>query len=651
MRYSRLFSPIKIGKIWVKNRIAMAPMGTNLQAMDGSVTERLVEYFEERAKGGVGLIISPFVAVNESGRMTNLSISSDRAIPGLSGLCETCKLYGAKFVLQLAHFGGATLRRFTQKIPVAPSSVSSPLYETTPKELSIREIESLIKDFIEGARRAKAAGFDGVEVHAAHTYLIGQFISPHTNKRRDEYGGNFKRRMNFPAKIIEGIREKCGGSFIIGVKFSAYEHLKNGVDLKLGKCIARFLQQIGVDYLHISSTSPLVYQQLLDCNYPPLPSIYSKPGVIVELAEQIKPEVDIPIIVGGGIVDPSYAEEVLLNKKADMVALGRVLLADPEWPIKAQRGEVIKTCIKCNVCHIVEVLNKKEIRCTVNPATGREKKYKIRKARVKKKVVVVGAGPAGMEASLIASQRGHQVILYEEKNEIGGKMIISSIPSFKQEIKMLLQWYKDNIEKSEVEVKLSQRVNPDILSKEKPDVIILATGAEIKVPNIPGVTRKPVFTAVDFLEHIDTIKLGKDIIILGAGLVGCEIAWYLGLQGKSVKLVDILNSDEILAEEHPINRAELLKGLYDTKVSICGQTTIKKINSDSVIMDKNGQQESHPMDNLILATGFTPRKELKDALLSKCSRLKCETYQIGDCKEPRKLYEAIHEAAHVARII
>jgi len=650
VKFKTLFSSIVVGRIKVKNRIVMAPMGTNLQGADGSVTEHLVDYFEARAKGGVGLIISPFTAVTEDQRMTSLGVYSDRMIPGLNRLCESVKAYGTVFLLQIAHFGGKANKRITGRIPVAPSNISTELYENVPRELTVEEIEQLIDDFIEASRRAKSAGFDGVEVHGAHTYLIGQFISPHTNRRNDEYGGDFERRMKFPAKIVEGIRNICGDEFIVGFKFSAHEHLKNGIDQKLARRIAAHMKQKGIDYLHISSTSSTTPPRLVKCNYPSVPPIYSKSGVLVELAENIKQNVDTPVIATGGITDPEDAEIILREKKADMVAIGRALIADPNWVNRARKEEDIKYCIRCNECHRREIFWKKELRCTVNPAAGEEKRYEIRKTRSSKKIVVVGSGPAGMEAVLVAAERGHRVILYEEKEQLGGKMIIASIPNFKREVSKLLQYYKKKIVQSNMEVKLAQKVSAHTLVRENPDVIILAVGADPVIPNVPGIRKENTLTVIDFFEHEDKIDIGDNIIILGAGLVGCETGWYLSLQGKSVKLVDILDLEQALDQEHPTNRSILIKGLEKEGVEILDRRSPKRVEADRMILEKeDGAEESYPMDKIIIATGFKSRTHLKKDLDR--SLLRCDIYEIGDCVKPRKFYNAINEGAHIARQI
>jgi len=643
MKLEKLFFRIEIGGCEVKNRIVMAPIGTKFGNIDGSVTESLIDYFGARAKGGVGLIIASFALVSKEQGIGGLGSVSDRFIPGMNWLCERVHYFGAKFFLQIGHHGGKVTREFIGKKPVAPSSIYSPIYPEIPRELTIEEIKKLIEDFSQAARRAKEAGFDGVEVHGGHTYLIGQFVSPHTNKREDEYGGDFERRMKFPSQIVRAIKGICGEDFIVGFKFSAYEYLEEGVDDNLARKIARHMEKEGIHYIHVSATSSTI-PGFQDCDFSSVPSIYSPPGVLVKLAENVKKVVSIPIVATGGITDPEYAEQILKEGKADLVAIGRALIADPEWAIKAKRDLKIKYCIKCNTCH-KRIFSKKRLKCTVNPAVGEEHRFEMRKTLSPKKVVIVGAGPAGMEAALVASQRGHNVTLYEEEDRIGGKMIFASIPQFKPEVAKLLQYYESNLEKSCVEVRLGQKISLAKLSKENPEVVIVAVGADPIVPEILGIEKGNVLTTLELFKN-KKMEIGKEIVVVGAGLIGCEISWYLASQGKLVKVVDVLSRDVILSDEHDSNRSTLIRSMEKEGVKIMGKREIVRIEDEGVVVKRNGTEEFLSADNIIFATGFKPKTELRDEL--SMTSLNAEIYFIGDCVKSRKLYEAIHEGTSVA---
>ncbi|MFQ5868149.1 MAG: FAD-dependent oxidoreductase, partial [bacterium] len=526
-------------------------------------------------------------------------------------------------------------------------AISTPLYQDTPRELSKQEIEELIEKFTEAAKRAKIAGFDGVEVHGAHTYLIGQFISPHTNRREDEYGRNFEGRMRFPAEIVRRIKKECGKDFPVGFKFSAYEHLKGGVELKLAKKIAQHMEKMGVDYLHVASTT----YELDSYRYPGVSPLYALPGEVIELAARIKSEVSVPVIAGGGVVDPFYAQQILEERKVDLIALGRALIADPYWPLKVEEGRVeeIIPCVRCNQCH-KRLFSGQEVRCTVNPSLGKERKYRISKADRTRKIVVIGGGPAGLEAALTLEERGHKVTLHEKNERLGGNMIPSSVPLFKKDVKRLLDYYLRKIEKSGAELKLKQRADVSLIIEEDPEAVVLATGAEQVIPRIPGLKREALYTAVEVLDNQAKLELGERVIVLGAGLVGCEIAWYLALQGKKVKLFDVLNLNEILQDQHSTNRFYLLYSLKEQSVSILTSRKILKVEDKEAIFEKNdGSEESHLFDSLIICVGF----ESQDTLLQELreSEFKGKVYKIGDCAEPRDFYHAIQEGAKVGREI
>ena len=645
--FSKLFFPVNIGNLSIKNRIALAPMDVGMINPDGSLTERVVDYYEERARGGVGLIITQFTSVVDDQRMDSPGVFSGRQVVGLNYLAEMAQEYGARIFLQIAHHGGRAVKSITGLQPVAPSAISTPLYQDTPRELSKQEIEELIEKFTQAAKRAKIAGFDGVEVHGAHTYLIGQFISPHTNRREDEYGRNFEGRMRFPAQIARRIKKECGKDFPVGFKFSAYEHLKGGVEIELAKKIARYMEGAGVDYLHVGSTT----YELDGCEYPDVSPLYAPPGEVIEVAARIKSEVSVPVIAGGGVVDPFYAEQVLEERKVDIIALGRALIADPYWPLKVEEGRVeeIGPCIRCNRCH-KRLFSSQEVRCTVNPSLGKERKYRISKADRAKKIVVIGGGPAGLEAALNLDERGHRVILYEKKNRLGGNMVPSSVPLFKKDVERLLDYYLKKIAKSRVELKLEQGADVSTIIEENPEVVVLATGAEPVIPHIPGLKREVICTAIKVLDNQAKIELGERVIVLGAGLVGCELAWYLTLQGKKVNLFDALNLNEILQDEHSTNRFYLLHNLKEQGVSILASRKILRVEDKEAIFKKNtGGEESYPFDSLIICVGLKPRNELLGELRK--SEFKGEIYGIGDCAEPRDFYHAIQEGAKVGREI
>lgn len=646
--FENMFSPIKINELEIKNRIVMAPMGgAAYAAPDGSPTDYYINYLEARAKGGVGMIVTGNTAINNEQRMATLGFYSPKMISAFARLVEAVKVHKTRIFLQIAHLGGRSLKSVTGKQPVAPSSIKSKLYIDQPRELSKEEIQVLIQEYVQTATWAQEAGFDGVEMHGAHGHdLISQFISPSTNKREDKYGGNFEGRIRFTEKILKGIKDACGTDFPVGLKYNGYEALEGGIDLPLAKKIGQYMENIGGDYLHIASMT----YGIDGYKYPSVSPLYTKSGALIELASEVKETLkSIPVIGTGGINKPELAEDILKNRQVDMLALGRALIADPNWVKKARKRRVdkIRPCIRCNVCHKRANLGKLT-KCTVNPFLNWQgSQDSIKRARRPKKIVIVGAGPAGIQAALIASKRGHEVTLFEKRDELGGNLIPGTVPKFKADLKMLLQYYRREISNSNVRVNSGVEATSDIILGDTPDIVILAVGAKHIIPDVPGIDRENVLTAIEVLDPQYKKEVGKNAVVLGAGLVGCETAWYLSQQGKSVCVVDVLRVEDILEDEHHTSRATLLKSLDKQNVQILGERTLKKVKQHEVLFKReNGGEESLQADNLVIAVGFTPRREIQKSL---SNQIPCyNIYELGDCVTPARLYDAIHGARYTA---
>jgi 2,4-dienoyl-CoA reductase-like NADH-dependent reductase (Old Yellow Enzyme family)/thioredoxin reductase len=651
MPYENILSPLKIGMQVVRNRIAMSPMGTSLQDPQGMVTSEMVDFYETRAKGGTGMIISPFTAVDGRYRTLTLGLHSREFIPGISRLAEAVQFYGAKFILQLSHFGGKAPRFLTGKEPIAPSSIESPMYPEVPREMTEDEIEEAIGLYIQSAIMARDAGCDGIELHGAHTYLIGQFVSPHANRRDDEYGGDFERRMNFVRKIVEGIRSVCGTGFIVGYKFSAYEHLEGGIDEKLAVSIARYMEDRGADYLHVSAYSTTL-SGLIDTEYQSVPTIYYPQGTLIPLAEKVKQAVrKVPVMGTGGISDPELAEEILKSGKADLIAMGRALIADPEWVNKIKNGDAIRQCIRCQVCY-KRVLTQRWVRCTVNPVTCEERRYEkftLQRTQKPKKVVILGAGPAGMEAAIRAKQRGHDVVLYEKERQIGGNLIYAGRPAFKRELRMLLETYKTELKLLEIDVRTGKTVNRlDDIRDEKADVILIAIGSEPIIPEIEGIDGPNVITMLDYFQKEEG-EIGENILVVGAGDVGCEIAMDLSLKGRRVKVVDTISEEEMLVDEiMPYRTCVVIKARKEG-VEIMDEMKIELIDNRGMwVKAGGGEKKFLQADTVIVAAGFTCKTKRIDELKRSFLNEIPEVYDIGDCANPGRLYEAIHSGAETA---
>jgi 2,4-dienoyl-CoA reductase-like NADH-dependent reductase (Old Yellow Enzyme family)/thioredoxin reductase len=641
VRLTKLFEPITIGSMTVKNRIAMAPVAMRYNTPSGTVTHRVVDHYVERAKGGVGLIIVEATTVDwPVGKVgaCPLRLDGNQYIHAFRDLVEEAHAYGAKMAIQLQHVGGQTNRRNAEgEQPVAPSVVPFPRGDT-PRALTIPEIHHIVEEFADSILRAKTAGFDAVEIHGSHGYLVTQFHSPYFNKRTDMYGGSFENRMRFTLEIIEAARGKVGPGFPIIFRFSADEHVAGGVDLAEAKRIAKRVEEAGVDAIDLSAGVHAARPHI----FPPM----AMPrGCNVHLAEGIKSVVDLPVIVVGRLGDPALAEQVLADGKADMIALGRPLLADPYLPQKAEEGRVedICPCISCNAC-IDRLVHGWSVGCAVNPALGRERDYTLEPAEKAKKVLVVGGGPAGMEAARVAALRGHEVTLYEKANELGGQLLLASVPSFKKDLEDLLAYLRSQLEKSGVRVELGREVSEVVVREEQPDVVIVATGAEPTKPSIPGIDGKNVTTAEAVLRG--EADPGRLVVVAGGGRLGLEMAYFLAQRDREVTVVEM--QDEVGVDMEMCEKTHLLEKLDEHEVSILAGHNLSAVTEDGVeLVDRSWNARSLGCNAVVLALGSTPRSSLSEQL----ARSEAEVYTIGDCKQPRRIYEAIHEAWWVARQI
>ena len=637
----KILTPFSLKNLELKNRIVLAPMGNHLQTDKGEVTEALITYLEERAKGGTGLILTPFAAV--SAHHPTFGAYSDDLLPGLIRLAQRVKAHGAKIFLQIAHFGAIYAHD-----PVAPSSFNSRLYGTdvTPREIQPHEIKTVIEDFVKAAVRASQGGFDGIEFHGGYSYLVGEFYSPHFNRRNDAYGGSFENRMRFLDEVVQGIQRELGEDFPIGFKLNAHEHVQGGIDTPEAIRIAKHLEKLGIAYIHVVSNFRLDDV----CEYSPLPPMYDDSSGLIDLAGLIKQTADVPIIATGGVVRPDHAEQIIREGKADLVAIGRGLIADPEWVNHVDQGENIRSCIKCNVCHINEVLNAEEVRCTINPRAGLEYTTHIKKTTAPKHVGIIGAGPAGMEAALIATQRGHRVSLFEKRAELGGKMALASRLPFKKPVKNFIDSFrKEILENKAIHVVLGHEVSPSELHEMNVDAVICAVGAKPVIPEVSGIANNEnVIIATELLAQREYSKERENAdkyLVVGAGLVGSELAWYLKNIGKQVTLVDLLEYSEVLNDEHPGNRAFVLKQIRELGIPFLCQRRLGRVDTEkATFVTESGREEVIEFERLVLATGYKPDTAFCDTIQKNAAGY--HVYRIGDCHEiqAQGCFNAMHSA-------
>ena len=636
----RLFNPIDIGQMHVKNRIVFPALGTRFASAIGEATQRDVDHYRARAAGGAGLLVVPWVLVDTrlGKKIGRLRLDSDEYIRGLHEVVDVVHRNDAKIAIQLAHPGRAmTPEETPDGVAVSASEFYSEPFKTKARALSIGEIDYLIDAFASAANRAKKAGFDAVEYHGANGYLIAQFLSPLVNKREDEYGGDRLRRMNFLLEIVERTREGVGRDYPLMVRISGDEFVEGGLTLEDNKYIAGKLADSGVDCIDVT-------MGIVESYHKSMPPMAVPRAAYVYLAEGIKSVVDVPVIAAGRINTPLLADRLLQEKRTDLVAMGRALLADPELPNKARRGafEDIIPCIACNRCEMATSDNL-PIRCAVNPRVGRERDYLVTKAEKKKHVCVVGGGPAGMSAATVAALRGHQVELYEKQDQLGGQLRLAGIPPHKEELTGLLAYLELQLRKAGVRIFLGCEFTHDLLQKNKPDVVIVATGATPIKPKIAGVEGSNVLQAWDILKGHDT--KGK-IVVVGAGCQGCETAEYLAAKGKNVTIVEML--PELAWDMEPFTRIFLLERFQKYGIKVYKSTTVETITSQGInARGKDGNKFSIDAETVVICVGSRPN----DALLSALEGTVNELHGIGDCKESGRILEAIHAGTHTGHEI
>lgn len=641
VQFGELFETGKIGTMSVRNRIVMPPMGTNYGNEEGFVTDRLKSYYEARAKGGTGLIIVEIISVDSpvgNSLMGNLSLHDDDHIPGMAELAGTIKRYGSRAAAQLFHAGVETHRSTTKAQPVGPSVVRT-FNGDTPRELTISEISDLIQRFVQAAVRAKKAGFDAVEIHGATYYLIAQFLSRYWNKRRDRYGGYLENRARFLLEVLGAVRAAVGENFPVWCRINGSEFgLKEGITLEESKQIAGWAESAGADAIHVSSFG--------GGNQPHMGPAVVDHGILLPLAHEVKKGVGVPVIAVGRI-EPLQAKRALVEGQADFISIGRGLIADPELPNKLAEGrpEDIRPCIGCLECINHIIYKRSPLRCAVNALCGKEYEDSIEPAKHKKNVVLIGGGPAGMEAAIVADQRGHRVTLFEKESQLGGLLLSAALPPKKGDIEALVTYFRRQLESSGVEVRLGEEIGPDNVAAPNPDAVIVACGAIPSVPEIDGLGNVHAITAEDAL--LGKEEVGATILIIGGGLVGCETADYFSGRGKTVTIVEILH--RMAADMVPILRRPLLDRLRERGVSMQSGVKGQRIDGKRfMFQDREGKERSIEADTVILAAGGSPNQKKWETLKSRVK----DFYLVGDITDPQaRILEAISEGNRAGRMV
>lgn len=641
MVYAKLFEPCRVGKLDLPNRIVMPPMTTHL-GKGGFATEAMVAYYSERARGGAGLIMVEDADVDSpTGHHSHdpMLINDDKYLPNLHRLSQAIKAGGAKAGLNINHGGRRSGRLvdgkllITQgKLPVAPSAIAHPVPGyVVPRELSLDEIEELENKFAQAARRVREAGFDVVCVHAAHMYLISQFLSPISNQRQDIYGRDLDGRLRFLLEIIRKVKEKVGRDYPLMVRINGEDPIEGGLTVEDAKEISHRLEAAGVNCVSVSAgAGPLFGRKSTTAVSPARQGL----ACLAHLAVTIKQRVSIPVMTTNRIVTPRLAEEILEAGKADLIGVGRGLLADPEWPKKAKEGreDDIRFCIGCMHCY-GGAFATGSIRCAVNARAGHETERNIISAAKPKTVFIAGGGPAGLEAARVAAVRGHKVRLFE-KEKVGGQLNLACAPPGKAEMKLFLDFEQSQLNQLGVRIE-SRELTPEVVKQGKPDAVIVACGARPVVPALPGIEASNVFTAWQVLKG-DVVPQ-REVVILGGGQVGAETAEYLAERGHQVTIVEML--DVIATDMDTNTRQLLLFSLADLGVKILTRTTAKKVAERGILVEHRGKERLIKADSVVLALGAQPNRELANQL----KKLEIELYAVGDCVEVRKLPNAVEE--------
>lgn len=659
--FEALLQPLLIGKVQLKNRIVMAPMGVDYMVNpDGSLNRRVIDYYIERIRGGVGLIICSVFKVEN--RVESLEpcapVMGEASMGYLGELCDVAHSFGTKIFMQLTAGYGRVTVPTTLRGPCVSASENPNFWDPSIKsrELTPLEINEIVTAMGDSAELAHIAGVDGIELHGHEGYLFDQFTSSIWNRRTDQYGGNIENRLRFPIECLAAIRQRVGHKMAIQYRFGLKHYMKDGNhgalpgesfeesgrDVPEGLEMAKAFEKAGFDALHVDAGC-------YESHYWPHPPIYQKRGCMIDMAARTKTVVSIPVIGVGRLDDPKTALRVIEDGMADLVAIGRGLLADPHWADKVRTGNTadIRPCVACYDGCFGNYAKVRPISCAVNPATGREQSYRLIQARHPLNVMVIGGGVAGLEAARVAALRGHRVSLYEKNSILGGLVRQTAVPEFKKDLRHLLRWYERQIEISDVQVFLNTEMTAESICSLSPEIVIAATGADPIFPNIEGVSNESVVNAIALLSG--DVAIGDRVVILGGGLSGCEIAIWLSEMGKQAVIVEIL--PELMAGgiHVPAQVKQMtMDMLARYEVEVMTGCRVEAIESGGVKVVLDDMRKDEVLtDTVVLAIGMRPNHSLADRISGEMDNVYC----IGDCRKPRNVMNAVWDAYEIARHI
>ena len=622
-----LFSPVAIGGLKLKNRIMMSPMENGMAHVGGVVSDRLIEFFAERARHDVAIIMTGSVAVSPEGAglPAQIGIYDDRFLPGLTRLCERIHEEGGRIGAQLYHAGRQATEATTGLCPVAPSAIPCPLLNNHPRELEASELPELIRKFGEGARRAVEAGFDLLEVHFAHGYLLASFLSPHSNRRTDEYGGSLENRCRFPLAVLKEVIRAADGRVPVTIRISVSEFLDDGLQFEDVKRICLMAQEAGAQAVSVTAGCYESIQMSIQPMFVPR-------GFLLPYARELRSLLSVPVIVAGRLNNAELLEKCVAGGYADMVAVGRGLIADSRLFEKIREGhpEDIRYCVACNQGCCDALFRGESIGCMLNARASFERERRITPAAESLRVAVVGGGPAGMEAARVAALRGHDVTLYE-RAEPGGKLPLVAAPPEKQSFLLFLDYLKTQLEKTGVRVVKRDVRSADDIRDSRPDRVILASGASQTRPRIPGLTLPRVVMAEDVLSG--KVRSGAEAVIIGGGLVGVETAFFLGNLGVNVTILEMM--DAVAREAGATYTEHIADMLKKYDVEVHTGTSVEEVLPEGV----RTRDAFHRADTVIVAAGYAPRSELREELEKAFGAISV----IGDARGAANVLRAVHD--------
>lgn len=638
MRFKTMFSPIQIGNMTVKNRFVVPPMGNNFANTDGTWSEQSVAYYAERAKGQFGLITIEASVVHDGakGGPRKPCLFTDNSIESLRKIVDACHAEGAKISIQLQNAGPEGNAKNAGAPIQAATAIPTKFGKDTPEAVPTEEVYELVKGYARAAKRAMEAGVDAVEIHMAHGYLVNSFISPRTNKRVDEFGGCFENRMRFPRLIVEEIKKQVGDKVAILARINSADEVLGGMDVHDSAAMASYLEECGVQALHVSRAVHLKDEYM----WAPT-AIHG--GFSAELVTEIKKAVSIPVITVGRYTEPQYAELIVKQERADLVAFGRQSLADPYMPKKAmeERLEDMIPCIACLQGCVANMFKGEAICCLTNPFLGHEKDG-LKKADKSKKIMVIGGGVAGLCAAFITAERGHEVTLYEAGDVLGGNMRLAAFPPGKGDITNMIRSYIVRCEKAGVNIVMNKEVDYDFVKAENPDEVIIATGSKTLILPIEGIDNPAIIHGSDLLDGKKAA--GKKVLVVGGGMVGCETAAFLGEQEHEVTVIEF--RDTVGADVIHEHRVYLMEDFENYHIQQITSAKVCKFYEDGVEYETpdGTRHEARGFDSVVLSMGFRNYNPFAEQL----EAMGQNVHVIGDATRARRALDATKEAYEAA---